>query len=69
MTPMRGSSNRSQPSAAIIGGNAMGMRISAYMRCRPGALVRSTSHASGTAKAKPVRMAPAPNINVLRISS
>ena len=52
-----------------MGGMAMGTRMRPYMSCRPGVLVRSTSHASGNAKKKPTAMAPAPNSRVLDSSS
>ena len=67
--PIFGSSSRSHPRAEIMGGMAMGTRMRPYMSCRPGVLVRSTSHASGNAKKKPTAMAPAPNSRVLDSSS
>ena len=69
MRPILGSSSRSHPSAEIIGGIAMGIRMRPYIMFRPGVLVRSTSHASGKAKKNPTAMAPAPNSSVLDSSS
>jgi hypothetical protein len=64
MMPMLGLISSTQPIASSSGGVAIGIKMPARKRSRPGMSVRSTSQASTAASAMPKAVLPAAKISV-----